>query len=107
MHHLSSIFLCQQEKGVDGDEKSVVDLHFAFHRFLRMPEKKTQRSKQKTFWAKFKEYVLRTKNDLDDVENRIQRELKAISLEIDLKADSEDQPRPDEKLWDHRSICVE
>ena len=85
----------------------MVDLHFAFHRFLRMPEKKTQRSKQKTFWAKFKEYVLRTKNDLDDVENRIQRELKAISLKIDLKADSEDRPRPDEKLWDHRSICVE
>ena len=62
---------------------------------------------RRNFGPKSKSLYSRIKNDLDGVENRIQLELKAISLKIDLKADSEDRPRPDEKLWDHRSICVE
>ena len=51
---------------------------------------------RRNFGPKSKSLYSRIKNDLDGVENRIQLELKAISLKIDLKADSEDRPRPDE-----------
>ena len=107
MHHLSSIFLCQQERKVGGDEKSVVDLHFAFTAFSEGLKRRPKGISRRNFGPKSKSLYSRIKNDLDGVENRIQLELKAISLKIDLKADSEDRPRPDEKLWDHRSICVE
>ena len=55
---------------VGEDEEPVVDLHFAFQHLLRRPKRKANK--------KTLESVLKKKNDLDGVEERIQRELKEI-----------------------------